>query len=110
MKQTALVSKTDFYNEIYNIVREIPEGCVVTYGQLAKLARRPQCSRMAGQAMFNAPQEYGLPCHRVVNSQGRLAPNWPGQRELLEKEGVTFRKNGCVNLSQHIWKEIIPII
>ena len=64
--------KADFYTEVYNIVREIPEGCVVTYGQLAKLARRPQCSRMVGQAMFNVPKELNLPCHRVVNSQGRL--------------------------------------
>ena len=39
--------KADFYTEVYNIVREIPEGCVVTYGQLAKLARRPQCSRLS---------------------------------------------------------------
>ena len=66
--------KADFYTEVYNIVKEIPEGNVVTYGQLAKLARRPQCSRMVGQAMFNAPRELNLPCHRVVNSQGRLAP------------------------------------
>ena len=41
--------KADFYTEVYNIVREIPEGCVVTYGQLAKLARRPQCSRISSQ-------------------------------------------------------------
>ena len=90
--------KADFYTEVYNIVKEIPEGNVVTYGQLAKLARRPQCSRMVGQAMFNAPRELNLPCHRVVNSQGRLAPNWTEQRELLEKEGIAFKKNGCVDL------------
>ena len=78
--------KADFYTEVYNIVKEIPEGNVVTYGQLAKLAQRPQCSRMVGQAMFNAPRELNLPCHRVVNNQGRLAPNWTEQRELLEKE------------------------
>lgn len=84
--------KADFYTEVYNIVKEIPEGNVVTYGQLAKLARRPQCSRMVGQAMFNAPRELNLPCHRVVNSQGRLAPNWTEQRELLEKEGIRFQK------------------
>ena len=94
--------KADFYTEVYNIVKEIPEGNVVTYGQLAKLARRPQCSRMVGQAMFNA--------HRVVNSQGRLAPNWTEQRELLEKEGIAFKKNGCVDLKKHIWAEILPII
>ena len=44
--------KADFYTEVYNIVREIPEGCVVTYGQLAKLARRPQCSRMVGPVSY----------------------------------------------------------
>ena len=82
--------KADFYTEVYNIVREIPEGCVVTYGQLAKLARRPQCSRMVGQ--------------------GRLAPNWAEQRGLLEKEGITFKKNGCVDLKKHIWEDILPII
>ena len=101
--------KADFYTEVYNIVKEIPEGNVVTYGQLAKLARRPQCSRMVGQAMFNAPRELNLPCHRVVNSQGRLAPNWTEQRELLEKEGIAFKKNGCVDLKKHIWAEIFPL-
>ena len=102
--------KADFYTEVYNIVKQIPEGNVVTYGQLAELARRPQCSRMVGQAMFNAPRELNLPCHRVVNSQGRLAPNWTEQRELLEKEGIAFKKNGCVDLKKHIWAEILPII
>ena len=86
--------KADFYTEVYNIVREIPEGCVVTYGQ----------------AMFNVPKELTLPCHRVVNSQGRLAPNWAEQRGLLEKEGITFKKNGCVDLKKHIWEDILPII
>lgn len=104
------MSKTDFYNEIYDIVREIPQGQVVTYGQLAKLARKPQGSRMVGQALCNVPSEFNLPCHRVVNSQGRVAPHWPEQRELLEKEGVAFKKNGCVDLHGHLWKEIIPIL
>lgn len=103
------MSKTDFYKEVYDVVREIPAGCVITYGQLAKLAGKPQCSRMAGQAMSNVPEGSGLPCHRVVNSQGRLTPHWPTQRELLEKEGVTFRKNGCVDVAKHLWEEIKPI-
>ena len=90
----------EFDAEIYDIVRQIPPGRVVTYGQLARLAQRPR-------ALANAPE--GLPCHRVVNSSGRLAPGWPAQRELLEREGVTFRRNGCVDLSKHLWKEIAPI-
>ena len=88
----------EFDAEIYDIVRQIPPGRVVTYGQLA---------RRAGRALANAPE--GLPCHRVVNSSGRLAPGWPAQRELLEHEGVTFRRNGCVDLSKHLWEEIAPI-
>lgn len=75
--------KADFYTEVYNIVREIPEGCVVTYGQLAKLARRPQCSRMVGQAMFNVPKELNLPCHRVVNSQGRISSQLGGTTGII---------------------------
>jgi len=102
--------KADFYTEVYNIVKEIPEGNVVTYGQLAKLARRPQCSRMVGAPPVNPPPRADAASRRVVNSQGRLAPNWTEQRELLEKEGIAFKKNGCVDLKKHIWAEILPII
>ncbi|MEI3544184.1 MAG: methylated-DNA--[protein]-cysteine S-methyltransferase [Alistipes communis] len=97
----------EFDAEIYDIVRQIPPGRVVTYGQLARLAQRPRWARRAGRALANAPE--GLPCHRVVNSSGRLAPGWLAQRELLEHEGVTFRRNGCVDLSKHLWEEIAPI-
>lgn len=93
-----------FFQEIYAIVREIPSGSVLTYGQIASLAGQPQHARMVGQALFHAPAERDLPCHRVVNSQGRLAPFWTEQRELLEKEGVTFKKNGCVDMRKHAWE------
>ncbi len=102
--------KADFYTEVYNIVRARPEGGELTYRQLAQRARTPQGSPRARHAMFNVPKELNLPCHRVVNSQGRLAPNWAEQRGLLEKEGITFKKNGCVDLKKHIWEDILPII
>ena len=101
------MDKNSFSQEVYDVVRQIPEGCVISYGQIARLIGRPQCSRMVGQAMFHAPEELHLPCHRVVNSQGRLVPSWEDQRSLLEKEGITFRKNGYVDLSKHAWKEVI---
>ena len=47
---------------------------------------------MVGQALSYAPKEEDLPCHRVVNSQGRLVPSWQKQKELLEKEGITFKR------------------
>ena len=84
--------KADFYAEVYNIVKEIPEGNVVTYGQLAKLARRPQCSRMVGQAMFNAPRELNLPCHRVVNSPGEIGSQLDGTKGTAGKRRHRFQK------------------
>ena len=58
-----------------------------------------------GRAMVSAPA--GLPCHRVVNSAGRTAPGWPQQRELLEKEGVRFKANGCADVVRFMWEEIL---
>lgn len=93
----------DFFEEIYSVVAQIPPGKVLSYGQVAALAGRPQNARMAGQAMWTADGR-GLPCHRVVNSAGRTAQSWPKQRGLLEDEGVTFRRNGCVDMKRHAWK------
>lgn len=98
-----MMDKAHFYEEVYSIVKEIPPGNVLTYGEIARLAGKPQYSRMVGQAMFHAPQKRHLPCHRVVNSQGRLAPSWMEQRNMLEKEGVTFKPNGCVDMTKHFW-------
>lgn len=98
-----LKNRDDFFQEVYALVKEIPAGCVVTYGQIASLIGYPSAARRVGQALFHTPSEVNLPCHRVVNSQGRLAPFWTDQRRLLEEEGVTFRKNGCVDMKKHTW-------
>ena len=63
-----------------------------------------------GGAMHNASEGQNLPCHRVVNSQGRLAPFWPEQRELLEKEGTVFKKNGCVDIKASGWEILKEVI
>ncbi|WP_064975320.1 MGMT family protein [Alistipes provencensis] len=86
----------DFDAEIWSIVAQIPAGRIATYGQLARLAGMPGYARRVGRAMAAAPE--GLPCHRVVNAAGRTAPGWTRQRELLEAEGVRFRRNGCADL------------
>lgn len=98
------MDKDTFQQEVYNVVSAIPQGRVVTYGQIAYLVGKPQCSRMVGQAMHNVPRELHLPCHRVVNSQGRLAPCWEEQRVLLKEEGVKFRQNGCVDMKASQWE------
>ena len=83
------MDRAQFYKEVYSITKEIPYGNVFTYGKIAQLIGNPQYSRMVGQALSYAPKEEDLPCHRVVNSQGRLVPSWQKQKELLEKEGIT---------------------
>ncbi|MGI6665124.1 MAG: MGMT family protein [Christensenellaceae bacterium] len=95
------MKEVDYFAAIYEILPMIPAGFVATYGQLAYLAGFPQAPRIAGRALAYAPG--GLPCHRVVNSQGRTAPHFLEQRALLEQEGVVFKENGCVNLKLHLW-------
>ena len=90
-----------FCNELYQIVAQIPSGRVVSYGDLARLAGAPGRARLAGYAMRHAPA--GLPCHRVVHHSGRLVPGWRAQRERLEAEGVRFRRNGCVDMTENGW-------
>ncbi len=84
---------TDFELSVYNAVREIPEGYVATYGDIARRLGNRGLSRAVGNALHKNPYEGIVPCHRVVNSEGRLAPLFvfgglDRQKELLEAEGV----------------------
>ncbi|MGI6223072.1 MAG: MGMT family protein [Prevotella sp.] len=92
-----------FRLEVYNIVSQIPKGYVLTYGRIAELAGWPRHSRLVGRALKLSPKDKPLPCHRVVNSQGRTAPGWTEQQELLAGEGVAFRKSGYVDLRKCLW-------
>lgn len=90
--------------EILSVVAEIPLGRVCSYGEIARLIEREKNARLVGK-ILNSAELYGdYPCHRVVNHAGRIAPHWPQQRQLLEDEGVTFRPNGTVNMSRHLWR------
>ena len=88
---------------VCELVAAIPRGCVATYGQIAFLTGHPRRSRRVGRAVSRVPAGRRLPCHRVVNHAGRTAPGWPEQRALLEREGVRFKPNGCVDLDRHLW-------
>ncbi len=89
--------------EILSVVEEIPEGKVATYGQIAALIGRERNARLVGQVLSKADRYGNYPCHRVVNHQGRMAPNWREQKELLIKEGVVFKADGCVDLDKNKW-------
>lgn len=90
--------------EVLALADSIPYGHVASYGQIAKLIGREKNSRLVGKIMSMADRYGEHPCHRVVNSSGRTVPGWTEQRAMLEKEGVTFRHNGCVDMTLHQWK------
>ncbi len=92
-----------FVFQVLEAVKEIPKGQVATYGQIARLIGRPKNARLVGKALSMSELYEKAPCHRVVNASGRLAPNFDEQAELLKNEGVTLKKNGCVDLKTYQW-------
>jgi len=88
---------------VHQIVAQIPFDHVLTYGAIADLAGYPNHSRLVGRIMRTAPDDL-LPCHRVVNAAGRLAPHFPTQASLLAAEGVHLSPTGKVPLKKYLWK------
>jgi methylated-DNA-protein-cysteine methyltransferase-like protein len=104
----SLTSMKEFFRRVYEIVALIPEGKVATYGQIAAVLGDPRNGRVVGWAMRTAPDHLNLPCHRVVKRDGVLAPEYAFggkeiQKAILESEGITFKKDGTVNLEKHLW-------
>lgn len=93
-----------FCREVYEVVALIPKGKVTTYGEIAALLGKPQCSRMVGKVLKQVPEGLNLPSHRVVNAQGRLVPGWEEQAALLRSEGVPLKQNGNVAIGQCRWE------
>ena len=93
----------DLIYEILSAVEEIPCGSVATYGQIARLIGRDNNSRLVGKVLSMSEYYGEYPCHRVVNHQGRTAPGWYEQPQLLKQEGVTFQKENIVDMKKHQW-------
>lgn len=99
---------TPFREKVYSIAKQIPQGKVVTYGQLARLAGSPRAARAVGMCMKTNPDMKTIPCHRVVASDGRLTGYSAGEgvttkKQILLKEGVSF-VNDRVNLTTSQWQ------
>ena len=90
-----------FFCQVYEIVKKIPYGKVMSYGEIAELLGNKKMSRQVGWALHVNPQPGVIPCHRVVNRFGQVSNAFAfgggnRQKELLEKEGVIFDEKGCV--------------
>jgi len=101
------ISPSPLYRQIYHLVRQVPTGRIVTYGQIA---RQLGCTpRTVGFAMAVLPTGHDLPWQRVINSRGEVSPRRSGdgqlvQRLLLEAEGVSFDGRGRVDLAVYGWE------
>lgn len=94
----------DLIYQVLAIVSEIPRGKVASYKQIAMLAGRVNNARLVGKILSHSSIYGNYPCHRVVNSVGRLAPGWDRQRDLLLQEGVKFKDNGNVDMKECKWQ------
>ena len=99
---SAVISDELIY-EVLSAVEEIPEGKVASFGQIARLIGREKNARLVGK-ILSVSEYYGdYPCHRVVNSAGRLAPGFFEQRQRLIDEGVGFTPSGYVDIKKYQW-------
>ena len=100
------VNDKTYRERVYEIVRQIPAGMVMTYGQLAIVLGEGYTARAVGYVMHGADE--GVPWQRVINSHGkcstgRLTIPINLQMELLEAEGVVFNDKGKCDLSKFQW-------
>jgi methylated-DNA-protein-cysteine methyltransferase-like protein len=109
-KNKAVMDREDFYERVYEIVKQIPRGKVTTYGAIAGYLGVASGARMVGYALNNligSDQDEFIPAHRVVNRLGQLTgrQHFPGDsmRERLEQDDVVFTDEYQVNMEQHFW-------
>lgn len=98
-----------FYDKVYEQVKKIPSGCVATYGQIAALCGSPRASRAVGYALHSNPSPETIPCFRVVNRLGGLAPKFAFggkevQADLLRADGIEVLPDFTVDLEKYIYR------
>ena len=103
-----MTTEPSFFLKVYEVVRQIPEGKVTSYGAIAKYLGSPQSSRMVGWAMNASHSFDDVPAHRVVNRKGLLTGkhHFGGgtvMQQLLENEGVQIIEDQIQDLEKHFW-------
>ncbi|WP_431472336.1 MGMT family protein [Nonlabens sp. SCSIO 43208] len=107
-------SKDDFFNKVYDVVRQIPVGRVTSYGAIARFLGAPRSSRVVGYAMNSSHTQDDVPAQRVVNRNGVLTGkhHFPGtnlMQQLLENEGLDIIDDQVQNLDAVFWDPNIEL-
>ena len=93
---------------IYDTIRDIPQGCVASYGQVAEIAGIPRGARQVGRALKNLPRGEDVPWHRVITASGKIAfkagsMQFEKQEKLLAQEGIAVVA-GRVDMPRYRWE------
>ena len=92
--------------KVYAYLKTIPKGKVTTYGRIAAYLGNRRYARTVGNILHDNPDPARYPCHRVVNSKGKVAEHYAFggaavHRKRLEDEGIVFESNGTVDLKKY---------
>ncbi len=106
---------SDFFLDVYAVVRLIPEGRVTSYGAIARYLGSARSARMVGWAMNAAHATMPpVPAHRVVNRIGMLSgkthfPEPDRMQQLLEQEGIIVINDQIQNFGSHFWDPMLEL-
>jgi methylated-DNA-protein-cysteine methyltransferase related protein len=94
-----------FTEKVVEIIKNIPAGKIMTYGQIARLAGSPKGARQVVRILHSMSKKYQLPWHRVINSHGEIvlrdAESSSVQELLLQSEGIEFIDDRHIDLKQY---------
>lgn len=91
------------FDKVYNLVSKIPKGKITTYEEISKIIGLNP--RVVGYALHANKDSKNVPCHRVINSKGKISKGYAFggpdvQKKMLEKEGIKFDGKDCVDLKK----------
>ena len=111
------MEREGFFERVYDMVEQIPEGMVATYGQIARLVGEPRKARYVGFALHSNPRPGEVPCHRVVFADGSICEGFAfggpeAQRyeavPLACRHGVTKRGSHGERTVLHLHRPYMP--
>jgi methylated-DNA-protein-cysteine methyltransferase related protein len=113
---TQISNRSSKYQQIYDVVRKIPSGKVLTYGQVAELAGLYGKARLVGYALFRIKISSDIPWQRVVNAKGEISYSIARcggdylQKTLLEQEGIEFKRDNRIDLKIYQWRSPLDLL
>ncbi|MBR1676500.1 MAG: MGMT family protein [Clostridia bacterium] len=106
------MNKTDknFFVKVYDYLKTVPKGKVVTYGQIARAIGSPRSSRAVGYALHANPDPENIPCYKVVNRDGKLSSAFVFgginiQKFLLNRDGIEVSDDYTVDLEKYLFRD-----